>query len=57
MFKIASVDVSKFEVSGRFLGRQIEKVELVFQVRGSSKGSTNMILCYVEYMHSLSYTS
>ncbi len=34
VFEISSVDVGKFEVSGRFLGRQIEKVELVFQVRG-----------------------
>ena len=33
VFEITSVDVGKFEVSGRFLGRQIEKVELVFQVR------------------------
>ncbi|XP_064390864.1 ras GTPase-activating-like protein IQGAP1 isoform X3 [Halichondria panicea] len=31
VFEITSVDVGKFEVSGRFLGRQIEKVELVFQ--------------------------
>ena len=35
---MTSVDVSKFEVSGRFLGRQIEKVELIFQVRGAIKG-------------------
>ena len=54
---MTSVDVSKFEVSGRFLGRQIEKVELNLPGEGSNKGSTNMILCYVEYMHSLSYTS
>ena len=26
------MDVGKFEVSGRFLGKTIEKVELVFQV-------------------------
>ena len=32
MFEITSTDVGVFEVSGRFLGRQIEKVELVFQV-------------------------
>jgi len=31
VFEITSTDVGVFEVSGRFLGRQIEKVELVFQ--------------------------
>lgn len=31
-FEITSIDVGVFEVTGRFLGRQIEKVELVFQV-------------------------
>ncbi len=40
-FEITSVDVGKFEVSGGFLGRQIEKVELVFQVRGAG----NVIVC------------
>ncbi len=34
------MDVGKFEVSGGFLGRQIEKVELVFQVRAG-----NVIVC------------
>ena len=29
---ISSIDVCIFEVSGKFLGRPIEKVELVFQV-------------------------
>ncbi len=33
------MDVGKFEVSGGFLGRQIEKVELVFQVRGAGGNS------------------
>jgi len=32
-FEITSVDVGVFEVTGRFLGKQIEKVELVFQVK------------------------
>ena len=32
VFEITSTDVGMFEVTGRFLGRQIEKVELVFQV-------------------------
>lgn len=32
-FEITSIDIGVFEVTGRFLGRQIEKVELVFQVR------------------------
>lgn len=31
-FEITATDVGVFEVTGRFLGRQIEKVELVFQV-------------------------
>ena len=31
-FEITSTDIGVFEVTGRFLGRQIEKVELVFQV-------------------------
>ena len=29
---ISSIDVCLFEVSGKFLGRQMEKEELVFQV-------------------------
>ena len=29
---ISSIDVCLFEVSGNFLGRQIEKVDLVFEV-------------------------
>lgn len=33
VFEITATDVGVFEVSGRFLGRQIEKVELVFQVK------------------------
>ncbi len=41
VFEVTSVDVGKFEVSGGFLGRQIEKVELVFQVRGAG----NVIVC------------
>ena len=32
-FEITAIDVGVFEVTGRFLGKQIEKVELVFQVR------------------------
>ena len=35
VFEITATDVGVFEVSGRFLGRQIEKVELVFQVRAT----------------------
>lgn len=31
VFEITATDVGVFEVTGRFLGRQIEKVELVFQ--------------------------
>ena len=33
VFEITATDVGVFEVTGRFLGRQIEKVELVFQVK------------------------
>ncbi len=41
VIEITSVDVGKFEVSCGFLGRQIEKVELFFQVRGAG----NVIVC------------
>ena len=41
VFEITATDVGVFEVTGRFLGRQIEKVELVFQVRAT----VLMIVC------------
>ncbi len=52
-FEITSVDVGVFEVTGRFLGKQIEKVELVFQVCRSLTRScrhTDMIIftCIIE---------
>ncbi len=40
-FEITSIDVGMFEVTGRFLGRQIEKVELVFQVSLTINSTTN----------------
>ena len=42
-FEITSIDVGVFEVTGRFLGRQIEKVELVFQV-GPMAGVIRVVL-------------
>ena len=33
-FEITSTDVGTFDVSGKFMGVSMEKVELVFQVRG-----------------------
>ena len=31
-FEITSTDVGKFEISGKFLGIEVQRVELVFQV-------------------------
>ena len=51
MFEITATDVGVFEVTGRFLGRQIEKVELVFQVRATAivVVCTNVYLLCVLY--------
>ena len=34
MFEITSTGIGTFEVSGRFMGMSVDKVELVFQVNG-----------------------
>lgn len=53
VFEITSKDVGTFEVSGKFMGVSMEKVELVFQVciRSCMYLHTTCMCLYVLYVH------
>ena len=50
MFEITSKDIGTFEVTGKFFGVSMEKVELVFQVCHYCVGEINpkfLMFCYI----------